>query len=88
MNKAEFIDYMASQQECTKVEAEKIINAFSNAVTYALGEGKEIALMGFGRFYSSKVAAKLPQKKEEIPVPVNLLKFQLMYDLNLALEAS
>ena len=58
MNKGEFIDYMAEQQKCTKAEAERIINAFSDTVTSALSKGKEITLIGFGKFYSTKVAAR------------------------------
>ncbi|MFP3034847.1 MAG: HU family DNA-binding protein, partial [Candidatus Tisiphia sp.] len=38
MHKGEFIDYIANQQNCTKVEAEKIINTFTNAVTSILAE--------------------------------------------------
>ncbi|BFD46236.1 MAG: HU family DNA-binding protein [Rickettsia endosymbiont of Sergentomyia squamirostris] len=58
MHKGEFIDYIANQQNCTKVEAEKIINTFTNAVTSILAEGKDVILIGFGKFYSSKVAAR------------------------------
>jgi len=59
MNKAEFIDYIAKQHNCTKVEAEKTINMFSESVTNALGEEKDIVLIGFGKFYTSKVAARV-----------------------------
>jgi DNA-binding protein HU-beta len=58
MNKAEFISYIAEKNNSTKVEAERIINSFTDAVTSALGEGQEIALLGFGRFYASKVEAR------------------------------
>jgi DNA-binding protein HU-beta len=58
MNKAEFIDYISKQQNCTKVEAEKIINAFTKAVTGVLSEEKTVELVGFGNFHTSFVAAR------------------------------
>lgn len=58
MNKTEFINYISKQQSCTKVEAEKIINAFTSAVIGVLGGDKTVELTGFGNFYSNKVAAK------------------------------
>lgn len=58
MNKGEFIDYMAKRHECTKSEAKRIINAFRDAVALAFSEDKEIKLIGFGKFYSKKVATK------------------------------
>lgn len=58
MNKAELVDYIAKQHSCTKVDAEKAINMFTESVTSALGEEKDISLVGFGKFYSSKVAAR------------------------------
>jgi DNA-binding protein HU-beta len=58
MNKAELIDYIANRQDCTKVEAERIINIFTDAITGALSEGQEVALTGFGNFYIAEVAAR------------------------------
>jgi DNA-binding protein HU-beta len=59
MNKSEFIDYMAKQHNCTKVEAEKVINMFTASVTAAMSENQEIGLVGFGNFYSSKVEERV-----------------------------
>ena len=58
MNKQEFITYISKQQSCTKVEAERIINAFTTGVIGALGEEKTVELIGFGNFYTGFVAAK------------------------------
>ena len=58
MNKQEFIDHIASQHKCTKVEAEKAIDIFTSSVINALGEGKEISLIGFGSFSVNKVEAR------------------------------
>ena len=58
MNKQEFIDHIASQHNCTKVEAEKTIDMFTSSVIGAIGQGKEISLVGFGNFSVSKIAAR------------------------------
>ena len=58
MNKAEFTTHIANQHKCTKVEAEKVIDMFTSSVIDALGEGKEISLIGFGNFSVNKIAAR------------------------------
>src|SRR4051794_14633526 len=58
MNKAELVDYMAKQHRCSKVDAEKAINMFTESVVSVLSEEKDISLVAFGKFYSSKVAAR------------------------------
>ena len=58
MNKAEFVNHIADQHKCTKVEAEKVIDTFTSSVIDAIGQGKEISLLGFGNFTISKVAAR------------------------------
>lgn len=58
MNKSELINSIATQHNITKVEADKIINIFTSSVISVLGEGHEISLVGFGKFYTSKVPAR------------------------------
>ena len=58
MTKKEFIDHIANQHSCTKVEAEKVINVFTSSVIEAIGAGNEISLVGFASFTISKVAAR------------------------------
>lgn len=58
MNKQEFITHIADQHNCTKVEAEKAIDIFTSSVIDAMGQGKEISLVGFGNFAVHKVAAR------------------------------
>jgi DNA-binding protein HU-beta len=57
-NKSEFITHIADQHKCTKIEAEKVIDKFTSSVIDAIGQGKEISLLGFGNFTISKVAAR------------------------------
>ena len=58
MTKKEFIDHIASEHNCTKTEAEKVIDMFTSSVIGSLGQGKEISLVGFGSFSINKVAAR------------------------------
>ena len=58
MNKSEFITHIADQHKCTKVEAEKVIDTFTSSVIDAIGQGKEISLLGFGNFSISKSCSK------------------------------
>ena len=58
MNKTEFVKHIAEHHQCTQVEAEKIIDMFTSSVIDAIGKGNEIALIGFGNFSVSKVAAR------------------------------
>jgi len=58
MNKQEFVKHIAEQHKCTQVEAEKAIDIFTSSVIDALGDGKEISLIGFCSFSVSKVEAR------------------------------
>ena len=72
MYKAELIDHIAKEHKCTKVDAENIINTFTGAVTDIISKGEDVVLMGFGKFYSSKVAARSgrnPKTGESMQIP-------------------
>ncbi len=58
MNKAEFITHIADQYQCSKIEAEKVIDMFTSSVIDAMGQGKEISLIGFGNFSIGKIPAR------------------------------
>ena len=81
MNKAEFITHIADQYQCTKVEAEKVINMFTSSIIDAMGQGKEIFLVGFGNFTVSKVAARTgrnPRTGKELQIAAyNQPKFKV-----------
>lgn len=71
MTKQEFIDHIASRHGCTKREAEKAIDMFTSSVIDAMGQGKEISLVGFGHFSIGKVAARSgrnPRTGEELQI--------------------
>ena len=72
MNKGGFVNHIAEQYACTKVEAEKIIDMFTSSTIDALGAGNAISLIGFGHFSVSAVAAKdgrNPRTGEPLKIP-------------------
>ena len=58
MKKSELIAAIAEKADLKKVDAEKALNAFVDAVTEALAKGDKIALVGFGTFETKKRAAR------------------------------
>ena len=81
MNKADFVNYIAEQNNCTKTQAEKVIDMFTSSVIDAIGEDNEISLIGFGNFSISKVAARSgrnPATGKAIEIPArNQPKFKV-----------
>ena len=81
MTKKEFIDHIASEHNCTKTEAEKVIDMFVSSVIDALGAGNEISLVGFGSFSVSKVAARTgrnPSTGKALEIPARMqVKFKV-----------
>ena len=74
MKKSELVAIMAEKADLKKVDAEKALNAFVDAVTEALVKGDKIALVGFGSFETKKRAArkcKIPQTGAEIDIPAS-----------------
>ena len=58
MNKGEFVSFIAKDNNCSKAEAERVIDIFTKSVIKALSNGENIALVGFGSYYVSDVAAR------------------------------
>lgn len=50
MNKTELVAKIAEKAEIKKVDAEKALKAFEEAVTAELVAGGEVRLVGFGTF--------------------------------------
>jgi len=71
MKKSELVAIIAEKADLKKVDAEKALNAFVDAVTEGLVKGEKIALVGFGTFETKKRAArkgKNPQTGAEISI--------------------
>jgi DNA-binding protein HU-beta len=58
MNKGNFVSYIADKHNCTKAEAEKVVDMFTSSVIGALGNGDDVSLVGFGSYSVSQVAAR------------------------------
>jgi DNA-binding protein HU-beta len=72
MNKSEFVSFIASMHNCTKVEAEKALDMITGSVTSALGKGESISLVGFGSFAVTKREARMgrnPQTGASMKIP-------------------
>ena len=54
MNKTELVAEIATNTGLTKVDSERAVEAFLNAVTATLKKGDEVRLVGFGTFSVTK----------------------------------
>ncbi len=74
MNKTELVGAIASKTELTKVEVEKVVNAFVTVVGEELVSGNKVAIKGFGTFEARERAARQghnPRTKEVIQIPAS-----------------
>lgn len=81
MHKEEFSKHIAYQHNITQKAAHDVIDTFTSSVIDAMGQGKEISLVGFGNFTVSKVAARTgrnPRTGEELQIAAyNQPKFKV-----------
>jgi len=71
MNKSELIEKIATGADISKASAGRAIDAFTEAVTTALADGDQVALVGFGTFKTTDRAARKgrnPQTGAEIQI--------------------
>jgi len=71
MTKAELIAKIAKETNISKASPEKVVNAFTNAVTKVLKKGDKLTLTGFGTFSVAKRKARIernPQTRKEIKI--------------------
>lgn len=72
MNKNEVIEAMAQAADISKNAASRALDAFVDTITSSLKGGKDVTLVGFGSFTTSKRAARTgrnPQTGESIQIP-------------------
>ena len=77
MNKSDLVDYIAQDMETTKVEADKFVKAFTDAISKNLKKDG-IKIAGFGTFGAKKRAAKMgrnPQTGEEMKIPAKWVPY-------------
>lgn len=71
MNKTDLIEHMAAQAGINKAEAERALDAFTDAVQTTLVKRSTVTLVGFGTFKTSERAARKgrnPQTGQEIDI--------------------
>ena len=76
MNKFEFVGAVANEANCTKVDAERAVNAFIKVIGSALKNGEKVTLTGFGSFSSSKresYTGRNPQTGESLQIPAKVV---------------
>jgi len=72
MNKAEFIDAVASKGDMSKSDAETAVNAVLDSLTAAMSSGDQVTLVGFGTFLVRPRKARTgrnPKTGEPIDIP-------------------
>lgn len=72
MNKAQLIDKIASGADISKAAASRALDSTLEAISEALKDGDQVALIGFGSFQVKERAARTgrnPQTGAEIQIP-------------------
>lgn len=72
MNKAELIEKVSQETECTKAQAERLLDATLEIIRKSVKKGDEVKLVGFGTFTKAKRKARKgrnPQTGAEIKIP-------------------
>lgn len=72
MNKSELIEAVAADAGIKKAQADRVIKAFTSAISAALKKGDSVAVLGFGTFKTSQRAARTgrnPQTGKELKIP-------------------
>lgn len=71
MNKKELINKISEEAGISKEKAAKALNAITNAIESSLAKDKQVTLVGFGTFKTSKRAARTgrnPQTGVEVKI--------------------
>jgi DNA-binding protein HU-beta len=72
MNKAEFIEKLATRTKLTKVQSEVVLNATLELIQKAVCKGEEVKIVGFGTFSAVKRKAKKgrnPKTGQAVEIP-------------------
>jgi len=80
MNKAELVKRIAEIAEVPKVTAEKVLDAFMQAVEEAVSKGDKVVLVGFGSFQvvtRAEREGRNPRTGKPIKIPAKkVVKFK------------
>ena len=91
MNKAEFIDAVASKTGLSKKDAKAALEASLETITETLAKKETVSFIGFGTFSTSERAARVarvPGTGAEVQVPATTVaKFKVGKSLKDAVKA-
>jgi DNA-binding protein HU-beta len=86
MNKGDLIEVIAEETGITKVQANEVLDSFTEAVAKALKKGDKVTLVGFGTFLVSKHKARMgrnPKTKQPIKIKArNVARFKAGKELS------
>ena len=74
MNKSELVEKVSADAELSKVQAERAVQAFVDAVMVEVKAGRKVSLMGFGSFNPTSRRARKgrnPQTGAEVKIPAS-----------------
>ena len=90
MNKMGIVDTVHEKLGSTRKSAEEAVDTVFNAITYALAQGEEVLISGFGLFTLKKRSARMginPRTKERIEIPATVTpKFRAGKNLKTAVK--
>ena len=72
MNKKELVECLSEKVNCSKADAMRMVDAFSEAVFTSLKKGNDLSIAGLGSFTTSKRAARAgrnPKTGATIQIP-------------------
>ncbi|MBT4763290.1 MAG: HU family DNA-binding protein [Bdellovibrionaceae bacterium] len=72
MNKAQLIEKLAKENDATKAETERFLDATIDIIKKSVKKGDEVKLVGFGTFAKHKRKARMgrnPQTGKAIKIP-------------------
>lgn len=72
MNKAGFVSFLATKNDCSKVEAERALNMVIDGVSEVLADGNNLVFVGFGSFAVQRRAAREgvnPKTHQKMQIP-------------------
>ena len=72
MNKGDLVRKFAEATDQSQTDVSKFLNTFMNTVKETIADGDDISLVGFGRFHSTKRAARIgrnPSTGKEMNIP-------------------
>lgn len=72
MNRAELVEWISEEMAITKVDVNRFLDCFTDAVSTNLKKGDGVKLAGFGTFTAKKRKARMgrnPQTGEDIKIP-------------------